>query len=114
MSSDLYLPQHKPSASNVTFPLEALKAAHAFLQAGIDLPHVFFVERKRSQHSQYQFVKSSKLLELNLPGNTTLKLWKLVQQNYDRTRYIPVACLNEDGFVWVGILDTSKLFLEGR
>jgi hypothetical protein len=107
---NLFLPQQRPSAADTHFPLEALKAAYEFLAAGIDSDVVMFVERKRNQKAHFQFCKSSALIELSLPGNTTLKLWQLLKGNYDRTRFIPTAYLCE-GYVFVVLLDTSKFFI---
>lgn len=111
MKRNLFLPHQRPSAANTHFPLEALRAAYEFLAAGIDSDVVMFVERKRSQSAEFQFYKSSALIELSLPGNTTLKLWELLRTKYDRTRFIPTAYLDERGFCWIVLLDTAKLFL---
>ena len=111
MKRGLFLQQNPPSPGNVHFPLEVLKAAYEFLQAGIDSDHVLFCYRRSGQEAHYEFRKTSDLLGLQLPGNTTYKLWQLIRGGYDRTRLIPTAFLC-DGFCWVILLDTHKLFVE--
>lgn len=113
MRRGLFLAHNPPSPSNTHFPIEALKAAYEFLQAGIDENWVLFVQRKRGQEAEYQFCKSTELLSLSLPGNTTLKLWELLKGNYDRSRFLPTAYLTETGYIFVVLLDTSKYRTNG-
>lgn len=107
--SDLFLPK---SSSNTLFPIEALKAAYEFLAAGIDVDYVVLVQRRRGQDAHVQFVKSAHVLTLDLPGDTSLKLWNLLQTSYDRTKLIPMAFRDEGGFIWVGLLDASKYIVK--
>jgi hypothetical protein len=112
MKQGSFLPPNPPSPSNTHFPIEALRAAYEFLQAGIDWDYVMFARRRRGQPAEFCFCKSSELLTLKLPGETTLKLWRLLGVGYNRTRYIPLAYLDDKGYCWTGYLDTST-YLRG-
>lgn len=99
------------SPANVLFPVEVLKAAYERLSVGIDSDEVLLVQRLRGQEAEYRFRPTSELFTIKLPGNTILKLWKLLQNGYDRTKLIPCAYLC-DGFVHTFLLDASKYRVE--